>query len=80
MGLLLAQERLCNGGGCDGLFALLLSALERVNEVGEFAPQAFGLTEGDGSGLVREGTGLLGHGGRSNGLLAPLLFGAQRLA
>lgn len=79
-GLLLAQERLGDGGGRDGLLTLLLGAFQRAGEVGEFVAQPLGLAEGRNSGLVREGAGLLGHGSHGDCLFAPLTFGGQRLA
>jgi hypothetical protein len=79
-GLLLAQERLSDGGGRDGLFALLLGALECTGEASKFASQSFGLAQGRVSGVVREGAGLLGHSGRGDRLFAPMTFAGQRLA
>ncbi|NRQ34841.1 hypothetical protein HII36_23830 [Nonomuraea sp. NN258] len=56
MGLLLAQECLCHGGGCDGLFALLLFGGERLAQPVDL----LGVRRGGAAGLVGlPGPGLL---------------------
>ncbi|MGW4792085.1 hypothetical protein ACWEPC_06685 [Nonomuraea sp. NPDC004297] len=69
-----------HGGGGDGFLALQVSGAQRAGGVGKLATQPISLNRGVGSGLRGDLAGLLGHGGRGNGLLAPLLFGGQCLA